>query len=402
VTPFRNARILLGVTGGIAAYKAVDLASKLVQSGALVETILTEGATHFVTDESFQAITQRPVHRSVFETWSENWHGHISLGHQTDLIVVAPATADSIARLASGRADDMLGAAALASVAPLLIAPAMEHQMFHHPATQANLATLVSRGAFQVGPDSGRLASGDIGDGRMSEPSTIVGAIRKVLGLSGALAGKHVVVTAGGTRERLDPIRFVGNRSSGLMGYALAQALIDRGALVTLVSGPVAIAPPYGADVIDVESAREMQQAVASATCDADALVMSAAVSDYRPVRESLQKIKKDDFGDSLTIELTTNPDIVAEVSRGGLIKVGFAAETENLLANARRKLEKKSLDMIVANDAESTIGSLTSQATLLFRDRPVETLDSMHKRELAEIIADRIAELIFGRSGPE
>lgn len=393
MTSLRNARILLGVTGGIAAYKAVDLASKLVQAEAAVEALLTQGATHFVTAASFEAITQRPVHMSVFEPWRENWHGHISLGQQADVIVVAPATADSIARLATGRADDMLGAAVLASSCPLLIAPAMEHQMYHHPATQANLATLRDRGVRLIGPESGRLASGDMGDGRMAEPTKILGAIRQCLGENGPLRGRRVVVTAGGTRERLDPIRFVGNRSSGLMGYALAQSLIDRGASVVLVTGPVALVPPFGAEVVGVETAIEMQRAVAEATSQADALVMSAAVSDYRPMRESPSKIKKDNLGDSLTIDLVANPDIVAGVSGDNILKVGFAAETENLLENAQRKLNSKSLDMIVANDAEMTIGSSTSQATILYRDRDAEPLPEMPKHELAGVIADRIAE---------
>ncbi len=402
MTFLRNARILLGVTGGIAAYKAVDLASKLVQAGAVIDTVLTNGATHFVTAASFEAITQRPVHTSVFEPWREDWHGHISLGQHADLIVVAPATADTIARLATGRADDMLGAAVLASNCPLLLAPAMEHQMYHHPATQANLTVLRDRGVRLIGPESGRLASGDSGDGRMSEPTTILGAIRQTLGQNGPLCGKRIVVTAGGTRERLDPIRFVGNRSSGLMGYALAQSLIDRGGAVVLVSGPVALPLPYGAEVVNVETAIDMQRAVAEAAQQADALVMSAAVSDYRPMRESPSKIKKDKLGNTLTIELVANPDIIAGVSGSDIVKVGFAAETENLLENAQRKLEAKSLDMIVANDAERTIGSPSSQATLLYRDRVTEPLPEMPKQELAGLIADRIAELVSQRSSGE
>ena len=229
----------------------------------------------------------------------------------------------------------------------------------------------------------------------MSEPLVILGAIRQVLGENGPLRGRRIVVTAGGTRERLDPIRFVGNRSSGLMGYALAQTLIDRGAHVVLVTGPVSIAPPYGAEIVRVESAVEMQEAVRAATVDADALVMSAAVSDYRPVRESPSKIKKEALGETLSIDLIANPDIVAGVSNANLVKIGFAAETENLVANAQRKLDAKSLDMIVANDAEPTIGSATSEATLLYRHRPSESLPEMAKIELAEVIADRITELV-------
>ncbi|MGD9711820.1 MAG: bifunctional phosphopantothenoylcysteine decarboxylase/phosphopantothenate--cysteine ligase CoaBC [Thermomicrobiales bacterium] len=399
MTSIRNARIVLGVTGGIAAYKSVDLASKLVQTGAAVDVVLTEGALHFVGEASFGAITKRAVHSGVFETWRDTWHGHITLGQEADIFVIAPATADSLARLATGRADDMLGAAVLASQCPLIVAPAMEHQMYHHPATQANLRTLAERGVHQVGPESGRLASGAIGDGRMAEPLMILGAIRQVLGADGPLRGRRIVVTAGGTRERVDPIRFVGNRSSGLMGYAVTQALIDRGASVVLVTGPVALQPPYGAEVVRVESAREMQAAVRDSTGTADAIIMAAAVSDYRPDRQSPAKIKKENFGDSLTINLVANPDIVAGVAKPGLIKVGFAAETENLVENAKRKLESKALDMIVANDAEKTIGSETSEATLIYRNRLPESLEEMSKSELADVITERIVDLINGRS---
>lgn len=400
MTSIRNARIVLGVTGGIAAYKAADVASKLVQAGATVHVVLTEAAEQFVGRATFEAITKQPVHLSVFEPWRDDWFGHVSLGELADVIVIAPATANTLAKLASGLADDMLGATVLASSCPLLIAPAMEHKMLHHPATAANIETLTARGAVMIGPETGRLASGDAGDGRMSEPVTIIGAIRKALGESGVLAGRRVVVTAGGTRERVDPIRFVGNRSSGLMGYSIAQSMIDRGAQVTLISGPVALPAPYGAELVQIESAAELLDAVRSATRGADALIMSAAVSDYRPSRQFTSKIKKDQTGDGLTVEFVTNPDIVAEISEPGLIKVGFAAETENLIENARRKLQAKALDMVIANDAERTIGSPDSQATLIYPDGRTESLEPMPKADLADLIADRVATLI-DKNGP-
>ncbi len=391
---------MLGVTGGIAAYKAADLASKLVQLGAEVTTVLTESAARFVGEATFEAITQQPVHTSVFEHWRHDWHGHVSLGQRADLIVVAPATAGTLARLAHGFADDMLGAAILASTCPLVVAPAMEGAMYHHPATQANLTTLIERGVLPVGPERGRLASGEIGDGRMSEPLDICGAIRQALGRTGLLAAKSFVVTAGGTREALDPIRFVGNRSSGLMGYALAQALIDAGGQVTLITGPVCLKPPYGSRVVSVTTAIEMQEAVSDAVSDADALVMSAAVSDYRPEKQFRSKLKKDQTGDSLSITLVANPDVLAGVNRAGLLKIGFAAETDDLVENARRKLVSKSLHMIVANDAEATIGSQTSQATLLYSNGAVESLEEMPKADLAVLIVERIGQFLLSMDG--
>ncbi|MCC6944811.1 MAG: bifunctional phosphopantothenoylcysteine decarboxylase/phosphopantothenate--cysteine ligase CoaBC [Thermomicrobiales bacterium] len=400
MSPIRNARIVLGVTGGIAAYKSVDLASKLVQAGATVHVILTDAGAEFVGAASFEAITQQPVHRSVFEPWRSDWHGHVSLGQLADMVVVAPATANSIAKLAHGLADDMLGTTILATTCPLLIAPAMEHQMFHHPATQENLDRLAARGARLVGPESGRLASGEMGDGRMSEPVKIMGTIRQVLGEAGPLRGRRIVVTAAGTRERIDPIRYVGNRSSGQMGYAVVQSLIDRGAEVTLVTGPASIPAPVGATVVPVESAVEMEAAVRAAVDGADALIMTAAVSDYRPETQFSHKLKKDDTGDRLTIDFVTNPDIVAGIEGDSLVKIGFAAETHDLLANARKKLAAKSLDMIVANDAESTIGSSASQATFLYPDREPEMLERMPKSEVADLLADRVVELLAKRSG--
>jgi phosphopantothenoylcysteine decarboxylase/phosphopantothenate--cysteine ligase len=394
-----SARIVLGVSGGIAAYKAADLASKLVQHHAIVDTIFTAGAEHFVAPLTFEAITKRPIHRDVFEAWSETSAGHITLAQQADIFVVAPATANTIARLAQGFADDMLGAVALSTPAPLLIAPAMEHGMLHHPATQANLQTLSKRGAIVVGPASGRLASGQMGDGRLVEAETIVGAVRQVLGRSGPLAGYQVVVTAGGTHEPIDPVRFIGNRSSGRMGYALAQAAIDAGARVTLISGPVSLPAPFGVTVIGVETALEMQGAVHDAVVGSDALIMSAAVADFRPKEARQSKIKKGSDGEPSLIELARNPDILAGIDQPGLVKIGFAAETDALIENARRKLSAKGLSMIVANDAVATIGSERSTAVLLLPDQSPVPLPDQDKAAVADTIVQHLATILRSRT---
>lgn len=389
-----GSRIVLGVTGGIAAYKAADLASKLVQAGALVDVIMTEAATRLVGVTTFQALTKRPVHTDVFEPWTDTWFGHISLGHDADAIVIVPATANSIAKLANGLADDMLGAVVLSTKAPLLIVPAMEHDMIRHPATQANLKTLADRGVMQIGPESGRLASGEFGEGRMSSPDTILSALRQALGQSGPLAGKKLVVTAGGTREPLDPIRYLGNRSSGRMGHALAQAAIDAGANVALITTASSLVVPYGADVVNVQTAEEMFTAVQSAVEQADILVMSAAVADFRPAEAKRSKIKKQPGTEGLPLDLVRNPDIVASVTRPGMIKVGFAAETEELISYATAKLAAKGLDMIVANDAESTIGSAESTAHLLFAQGDAISLPRLPKEEVATHVIAHIVRI--------
>jgi phosphopantothenoylcysteine decarboxylase/phosphopantothenate--cysteine ligase len=399
VSVLSGSRVVLGVTGGIAAYKAADLASKLVQAGALVDVIMTEAATRLVGIATFQALTKRPVHTDVFESWTESYFGHISLGHEADAIIVAPATANSIAKLANGLADDMLGAVVLSSKAPLLIVPAMEHDMFRHPATQANIATLVARGAVQVGPESGRLASGEVGEGRMTSPEAIVGALRRVLGRSGPLAGRTLVVTAGGTREPLDPIRYLGNRSSGRMGHAIAQAAIDAGAIVTLITTTTALAVPNGAEPVYVQTAEEMFEAVQCAAERAEILVMSAAVADFRPADAKRTKIKKQPGTEGLPLDLVRNPDIIASVSRPGMIKVGFAAETEDLIPYAAAKLAAKGLDMIVANDAESTIGSTESTAHFLFAHGNPISLPRLPKDEVAARVVAEIARIVRART---
>lgn len=394
-----GSRILLAVTGGIAACKAADLCSRLVQDGAVVDVLMTEGARRFVQPLTFNALARRPVHTDAWQPWTPERAGHVTLAAEADLLLVAPASANALARLALGLAPDLLGMVALSTTAPFLIAPAMEHHMWNHPATQAHVAALRDRGATLVGPDAGRLASGASGDGRLAPIEAIVDAASVLLGRGGSLAGRTVVVTAGGTHEPIDPVRFVGNRSSGLMGYAIAQAARDRGAVVRLVTGPSRLTPPGGMDVIPVETALDMLAAVERATTDADALVMAAAVADFRPASSANRKIKKRPGQDGLDLALVRNPDILASIDRPGLLKVGFAAETEDLVANAESKLRAKGLAMIVANDAAATIGQTDSEAVVLLPGLPPEPQPSMPKRALAGVIADRLAALLDAAS---
>ena len=396
--PLIGKRVMLGVTGGIAAYKAADLASTLAQLGADVHVLMTKSSQWFVGPSTFAALTLNPVHTDVLELWQGDFTGHISLGQSADALVVAPATANSIARLAMGLADDPIGAVALTSAAPLIIAPAMEHGMFHHPATKANLATLRRRGAIIAGPDQGRLASGDYGDGRLIAVVDLIAIVRAAMGREGVLAGRSVVVTAGSTYEPIDPVRFMGNRSSGRMGYAVAQAALDAGADVTLISGPSRLTPPAGANLVRVESARQMQESVRVAAESADAIVMTAAVSDYRPARQSEQKIKKSPDAAGITLELVENPDIIGSLRDKPMVKIGFAAETNDHLTYGSRKLASKGLDLVVLNDAAATIGSLTSQATLIARGGDTEVLPEMTKEHLAARLVDRLAALLQSR----
>ena len=392
-----NKTIVLGITGGIAAYKAVDIASKLTQAGAKVELVMTESATRFITPLTLRAITGRPVVTSMWEPAGEFRVEHIALAEAADIIAIAPATANIIARLAAGISDDILSCTVLASKAPVLVAPAMHTAMFLNPVTQENLARLKARGFIIVDPASGKLASGGQGVGRLPDTEIIIAAIEKTLTRSSDLDGRHIVVTAGGTREPIDPVRYVGNRSSGKMGYALAEAARDRGATVVLITASPHPGPS-GVEVVTVETATQMQSAVAKATVSADALIMAAAVADYRPKNVSPTKIKKQAPG--LTLELVRNPDILAE-AMGSFIKVGFAAESENLLENARQKLEMKQLDIIVANDITETGSGFaveTNRVTLIDKQGNVTELPLMTKREVADKILDRVGELLTKR----
>lgn len=403
----KDRRILLGVTGGVAAYKAAFLASRLTQAGALVDVVMTEAATRFITPLTFQAVTRRTVYTDLFElppgqSSDQVEIPHIALAKAADLLLIAPATANTLAKLAHGLADNLLTNIALATPAPLLVAPAMETDMWAHPATQANVGTLAERGATLVGPAAGHLASGTEGMGRMSEPEEILEMARVVLGQGGELAGRRVVVSAGGTREAIDPVRFIGNHASGKMGYALALAARDRGAQVTLVTAPTSLPDPVGVETRHVASATEMRDAVLSASEGADTLVMAAAVADYRPLETSTQKIKK--TGDDLTLQLGRTPDILAAVARlresgrGPQVMVGFAAETEDLLANAREKLHRKGLDLIAANDvsaADAGFAVDTNRVTLLSADGSVEALPLMAKEEVAHEIWDQVSQIL-------
>lgn len=331
--------ILLGVTGSIAAYKVAELARHLTLDGAVVDVIMTAAAHRFVGAATFQALTGRPVLDDMWALPEDGVVGHVSLGQHADLLVIAPATAHTIARLAAGLCDDLLTTTALATTAPILIAPAMNPRMYEHPATQANIALLRQRGAIVLEPEYGRMAEPVIGRGRLPEPLVIEAEIRALLGrTSGPLRGRRVVVTAGGTHEPIDPVRFIGNRASGRMGYAIAAAARDRGAAVTLISGPATVQPPAAVTLVRVETALEMQREVESAIADADLLIMNAAVADFRPAVVAGQKIKKSD-DEELTIRLVRNPDILASIAhRRNLVKIGFAAETHNLLEYARDK----------------------------------------------------------------
>jgi phosphopantothenoylcysteine decarboxylase/phosphopantothenate--cysteine ligase len=399
--PFLNKHILLGVTGSIAAYKAADLASKLTQVGAQVDVILTAGAEKFVTPLTFQSVTGR---RSYTE--SDLWGGeahvlHVGLAHTADALVIAPCTANTLAKLAHGLADNLLTITALANRAPLILAPAMDGGMFDSPATQSNLATLIERGASVIGPAEGHLASGLVGRGRMVEPAEIIGHLRLILGRSGALAGKSVVVSAGGTQEPLDPVRVLTNRSSGKQGYALAQAALDAGAQVTLIATPTSLTPPVGAKVIHVETAKQMLEAVLAESASADALIMAAAVADFRPKQAAASKMKKRDGIPQVTLEATEDVLEAVAAQRSGKkrpkVIVGFAAESRDLLSNASEKLKSKHLDMIAANDisaSDAGFGVDTNRITLLFANGKQESLPLMSKAEAAETIVARIAAL--------
>jgi phosphopantothenoylcysteine decarboxylase/phosphopantothenate--cysteine ligase len=390
-----NKTIILGITGSIAAYKAAEIASQLTQAGAKVNVIMTKEAIEFISPFTFWAITGRPVVTKMFDLSSEFSIEHVSLAKSADMIAIAPATANIIAKLAAGIADDMLCCTVLATKAPVLIAPAMETNMYNNPVTQDNLSKLKARDFVIIAPATGWLASGKEGPGRLADINDIVDRIRQVLERGGDLAGKYIVVTAGGTQEPIDPVRYISNRSSGKMGYALAEAARDRGAKVTLVTAPTPLPEPAGIDVVKVNTAQEMHQAVENVTPRADALVMAAAVADYRPTKAAKDKIKKGEA--RLTLELECTPDILRSV-KGNFIKVGFAAESSNLVENAKQKLKQKGLDLIVANDitaSDSGFGTDTNRVTIIDRKGKVDSLPLLAKREVAERVLDRVVELL-------
>jgi len=394
-------RILLGVTGSIAAYKAAELASQLTQAGATVDVVLSESAQRFVTPLTFASVTGRRAYTDA-DLWGQDSHVlHIELGRSAEAVLVAPATAHTLAKLAAGHADTLLCLAALASRGPLLLAPAMDAGMFESQATQANLDILRGRGALVLGPAEGRMASGLTGLGRLLEPEEILGWLRLTLGRGGPLAGRTVIVTAGGTHEPIDPVRVVANRSSGRQGFALAQSAIDRGAAVTLISGPSTLATPVGAERIVVSTAAEMQQAVLERLEAADVLLMAAAVADFR-ADPSDQKIKR--AQGALTLTLRPTQDIlglVAQRRKKGSrprVVVGFAAESQDLVANARVKAREKGLDLIVANDIlapDSGFAVDTNRVTLIDSAGSVQELPLMTKSEVAEVVLERVGSLL-------
>ncbi len=395
--PLDGRSIALGVTGSISAYKAADLASKLRQAGASVEVLMTEAATRFIAPLTFQSLTGQEAIVDMFET--EEAEAHVEVARRVDAFVIAPATADCLARLAYGGGGDMVTLTALATTAPIVVAPAMDSQMWENAAVTANVAALRERGVEVVGPEEGRLASGRLGAGRLAETPAILGAVRAAIGRRrGDLCGRSVIVTAGGTQEPLDPVRYIGNRSSGRMGFSLAAAARDRGARVALVTGPSALTTPYGVDRVNANTVEEMLGALEPLTERCDALLMAAAPADFRPLEAAGQKIKKATLReDEMTLALTETPDIISTLPGGG-VRVAFAAETENLTANATAKLAAKRADLIVANDvtaAGSGFGTETNEVTIFHRDGEAERLPLMSKYAVAHAILDRVAALL-------
>ncbi len=403
MNPFQNKNIILGITGSIAAYKGADLASKLAQTGARVQTILTESATRFISPLTFQSVTGERAYTDD-DLWGHEAHVlHVGLAHRTDMMVIAPATATTLAKLAQGIADNLLTVTALAcgtgpGAVQMMIAPAMDAGMYSHSATQDNISALKQRGVVFIGPEEGHLASGIVAKGRLSEPITILGMIGYHLSREGPLSGKKIVVTAGGTQENIDPVRFITNRSSGKQGYALAQAALYAGAEVYLISGPTNITPPEGCEYLAIRTSSEMAEATFNLCQDADVLIMAAAVADFRPTKADDHKIKKSNTLPNLQLEQTQ--DILSEIAkireRNNIPRfvIGFAAETENLIQNAQEKIKEKALDLIVANDitAEGAgFGVDTNQVTLLFANGEMKQLPMMTKHEVAENIIQEI-----------
>ncbi len=390
---FSGKTIALGVSGGIAAYKAADLASKLAQCGAVVKTVMTEHATKFVSPLTFQSVTGQPVLTDLFASDLQGKISHVALSEEADLVVVAPATANIIAKAAHGLADDALSTMMLAARSTIVMVPAMNNHMWDNKATQYNLEILQSRGILVMQPDVGRLACGEGNAvGRFPDTSSIVSYLKDILRTAHDLDGKSIMITAGGTQEPIDPVRFIGNHSSGKMGYAIAQAARARGAEVILVSGPTCLNPPFGANIIQVATAQQMHDAVMEHLGKVDAIVMTAAVADFRPSSSSIEKIKKERMPRSIGLEL--NPDILQAVSKnkGNKLVVGFAAESEKIIENATKKIKKKALDLIVANDIASPgvgFGSNLNLAVLITKKGPIGDLETYKKTELAEKILD-------------
>lgn len=400
--PFDGRRVLLGVTGGIASYKTVALARQLTQAGALVDVVMTRSAREFVGAVTFEALTGRPVYTQIVAEGSAL--DHITLARGNELVIIAPATADFIARAADGRANDLLSAVLLATRAPVLVVPAMNDHMWAHPQTAANVQHLRGLGYGVLEPGVGPLASPEegAGPGRMREPDEIVAEAARLLDRSGGLAGRHVVVTAGPTREPVDPVRFISNRSSGRMGVAVAEAAARRGADVLLIAGPLSVPPPHGSRVVHVETTEDMAGAVGEALPAADVLVMAAAPADFRVRRPAASKIKKGGAAPALDLEAT--PDILTTTKsrrKKGCIVVGFALETDDLIENAAAKLESKALDFIVANAAGEPgagFGGDTNRVTIIARGGATEALPLMSKAAVADAILDRVVEAFGGR----
>lgn len=383
--------IVLGVTGSIAAYKAIDIASQLTQLKAKVDVLITREARQFVTPLTFRAITGRPVFSDMFDATMEQGVTHVSLAETADVIVIAPATANIIAKLANGIADDIVCSTVLACKSSIILAPAMNVNMYENSITQENLCRLIKRDFIIVGPSSGRLASGAKGKGRFSTSAEIIGAINQVLATEKDLKGKNVLVTAGATQESIDPVRYITNHSSGKMGYALAEAARDRGAKVKLITAPTALNNVAGVESEDITTAEEMYQAVKQSVSWADVLIMAAAVSDYRPETKAGEKMKKD--SKDLNLSLCRTIDILSSVN-GDFIKVGFAAESSNLIENAKKKMEQKKLDIIIANDItyeDSGFGSDDNRVIIIGKDGKIDTLPLMSKRKVADKILDRV-----------
>ncbi|MEU9236767.1 bifunctional phosphopantothenoylcysteine decarboxylase/phosphopantothenate--cysteine ligase CoaBC [Streptomyces subrutilus] len=391
-------KVVLGVSGGIAAYKACELLRRLTESGHEVRVVPTAASLNFVGEATWAALSGNPASTEVWETVHEV--PHVRIGQTADLVVVAPATADMLAKAAHGLADDLLTNTLLTARCPVIFAPAMHTEMWEHPATQENVATLRRRGAVVVEPAVGRLTGKDTGKGRLPDPGEIFEVCRSVLARGAAgpdLAGRHVVISAGGTREPLDPVRFLGNRSSGKQGYALARTAVARGARVTLVAANTALADPAGADVVRVGTALQLREAVLKAAADADAVVMAAAVADFRPARYAGGKIKKKDGEEPEPVALVRNPDVLAEISadraREGQVVVGFAAETDEVLANGRAKLRRKGCDLLVVNEVgeTKTFGSEENEAVILASDGSELPVPHGPKEALADLVWDQV-----------